>query len=99
MLMDAGVDVYAATLAAATAAASAPADEAASAASSSGRLFFSQPPCPTAGAVMTLYVNRAWLSNGLADAPNVKVNIAFNDWQTGQQKVSRAAAHQTQLFA
>lgn len=79
----------AAALAAAAAAANGPADEAAAAAH--GQLFFCLPPCPVAGAPATLYCNRARLSSGLHEAPNVQLALSFNGWEVPVQKVNSAS--------
>jgi hypothetical protein len=92
-------DAYACIIAAAADAAASPADEQAAAAAANCNLFFSMPPVPVAGAVAMLYVNRARLQCGLGQAPNVQLNIGFNDWQMGHQTVSDRLHCHNRLFA
>lgn len=67
--------------------ANAPAQDAAAAAEAAGQLMFTMPQQPVAGLPASLYVNKAALQDLIKRAPNMCLQVGFNDWSIGVQKV------------
>lgn len=74
--------------------ANAPAHNAAAAAEAAGQLMFTMPQQPVAGLSVSLYVNKAVLQDVLKRAPSMCLQVGFNQWTTGVQKVSRCSSKQ-----
>lgn len=67
--------------------ANAPAQDAAAAAEAAGQLVFTMPQQPVAGLPVSLYINKAALQDLIKRAPNMCLQVGFNDWSIGVQKV------------
>lgn len=67
--------------------ANAPAQEEAAAAEASGQHMFTLPQQPVAGLPVSLYVNKARLPEVLMRAPSMCLQVGFNNWTQGVQKV------------
>lgn len=68
--------------------ANAPAQEAASAAEAAGQMTFLMPQQPIAGLPLSLYLNKARMQDLLKRAPSMCLQVGFNSWSIGVQKVS-----------
>jgi hypothetical protein len=71
--------------------ANAPALEAAAAAEAKGLGMFLMPQSPVPGLPVALYVNKARLQDALRRAPSMCLQVGFNNWSLGVQKVCRAS--------
>jgi hypothetical protein len=67
--------------------ANAPAQDAATAAHANGQLMFLVPQQPVAGLPVSLYLNKARLQDVLKRGPNMCLQVGFNNWSVGVQKV------------
>jgi hypothetical protein len=71
--------------------ANAPAQEAASVAEAHDQLTFLMPQQPVAGLPVSLYLNKSRLQDMLRRAPSMCLQVGFNNWSIGVQKVSSRA--------
>lgn len=67
--------------------ANAPAHQAAATAEANGQMVFLMPQQPVAGLPVSLYVNKARLQDVLKRSPNMCLQVGFNNWSVGLQKV------------
>lgn len=67
--------------------AKAPAQEDATAAEAQGQMVFLVPQQPVAGLPVSLYLNKARMQDSLRRAPSMCLQVGFNSWSIGVQKV------------
>jgi hypothetical protein len=67
--------------------ANAPAQDDATAAEAAGQMMFLVPQQPVAGLPVSLYLNKAKLQDSLRRAPSMCLQVGFNSWSIGVQKV------------
>jgi hypothetical protein len=72
--------------------ANAPAQEAAAVAEARDQLTFLMPQQPVAGLPVSLYLNKSRLPDMLKRAPSMCLQVGFNNWSIGVQKVSSCCA-------
>ena len=79
--------------------ANAPAQEDATAAEAAGQMVFLVPQQPVAGLPVSLYLNKARMQDSLRRAPSMCLQVGFNSWSIGVQKVGGGSGRLTQCAA